>query len=86
MGVIFLFTMPDNQLKARWLTKEEQVLAVERIRINQQGIGNKHFKLYQFKEALTDPLTWAFTFYACAADIPNGERSVTRVEASENPD
>lgn len=35
-------------------------------------IGNKHFKFYQFKEALLDPLTWAFVFYALVADIPNG--------------
>lgn len=24
------------------------------------------------KEALLDPLTWAFVFYALTADIPNG--------------
>jgi ACS family allantoate permease-like MFS transporter len=64
--------MPDNQLNARWLSKDDRRLAVERVRINQQGIGNKHFKLYQLKEALLDPLTWAFAFYACVADIPNG--------------
>lgn len=72
MGALFLFLMPDNQLNARWLSKEDRRLAVERVRINQQGIGNKHFKAYQLKEALTDPLTWAFVFYACVADIPNG--------------
>ena len=72
IGCIFLFVMPDNQLNARWLSKEDRRLAVERVRINQQGIGNKHFKLYQLKEALTDPLPWAFAFYACTADIPNG--------------
>jgi MFS transporter, ACS family, allantoate permease len=57
--------MPDNQLNARFLTKEERVLAVERVRTNQQGIGNKHFKFYQLKEALLDPLIWAFAIYAC---------------------
>ncbi|KAI9878358.1 MAG: hypothetical protein M1830_001139 [Pleopsidium flavum] len=72
IGCIFLFVMPDNQLNARWLSKGDRLLAVERVRINQQGIGNKHFKMYQLKEALLDPLTWAFAFYACAADIPNG--------------
>lgn len=72
MGFIFLIVIPDNQLNARWLTKIERRLALERVRVNQQGIGNKHFKMYQLKEALTDPLTWAFVFYACAADIPNG--------------
>ncbi|MCJ1473416.1 hypothetical protein MMC13_002067, partial [Lambiella insularis] len=72
VGIIFLFLMPDNQLNARWLSKEDRILAVERVRINQQGIGNKHFKAYQLKEAFMDPLTWAFCFYACCADIPNG--------------
>lgn len=72
IGIIFLFTMPDNQMNARWLSKEDRLLAIERVRINQQGIGNKHFKMYQLKEALTDPLTWAFVFYALVADIPNG--------------
>lgn len=69
----FYWLIPDNQLNARWLKKEDRILAVERVRVNQQGIGNKHFKLYQLKEALADPMTWAFVFYAVAADIPNGE-------------
>ncbi|EHY59653.1 Allantoate permease [Exophiala dermatitidis] len=72
LGIIFFFVMPDNQLNARWLKPRDRVLAVERVRINQQGIGNKHFKMYQLKEALTDPLSWAFVFYALIADIPNG--------------
>lgn len=72
MGCIFLWVVPDNPLKARWLNKQDRRLAIERIRSNQQGVGNKHFKLYQLKEALLDPLTWAFAFYACTADIPNG--------------
>ncbi|KKY36428.1 putative mfs allantoate [Diaporthe ampelina] len=72
IGTIFLFVMPDNQMNARFLTEKEKVLAIERIRVNQQGVGNKHFKLYQFKEAVTDPMVWAFVFYSLVADIPNG--------------
>ncbi|EXJ56793.1 hypothetical protein A1O7_07137 [Cladophialophora yegresii CBS 114405] len=72
LGVVFLFVIPDNQLNARWLKPRDRILAVERVRVNQQGIGNKHFKSYQLKEALLDPLTWAFVFYALVADIPNG--------------
>ncbi|KAG8532451.1 uncharacterized protein KY384_002328 [Bacidia gigantensis] len=72
MGMLFLYFVPDNQLNARWLSKQDRRLAIERVRINQQGIGNKHFKMYQVKDALTDPLTWAFVFYALTADIPNG--------------
>ncbi|KAJ5155280.1 transporter [Penicillium capsulatum] len=72
LGFIFLWIVPDNQLNARWLNEEDRVLAIARVRVNQQGIGNKHFKWYQVKEALLDPMTWAFFFYAIVADIPNG--------------
>lgn len=72
MGVVFWFFIPDNQLNAWFLSKRDRLLAVERIRRNEQGVGNKHWKVYQFREALTDPLTWMFFFYSLAADIPNG--------------
>lgn len=32
----------------------------------------QHFKWYQFREALTDPMSWAIAFYALVGDIPNG--------------
>lgn len=32
----------------------------------------QHFKWYQLRETLTDPIPWAFAFYALVADIPNG--------------
>jgi ACS family allantoate permease-like MFS transporter len=73
IGCIFLYFMPDNQLNAKFLNPNERLMAVERIRQNQQGVGNKHFKMYQLKEALLDPMTWAFTFFALVADIPNGQ-------------
>ncbi|QSZ32717.1 hypothetical protein DSL72_002296 [Monilinia vaccinii-corymbosi] len=72
MGCLFLYYMPDSQLNAKFLSPQERLMAIERIRKNQQGVGNKHFKFYQFKEALTDPITWAFTFYSLLANIPNG--------------
>lgn len=37
LGVAFFFIMPDNQLNARWLNPADRVLAVARVRINQQG-------------------------------------------------
>ncbi|EEP75976.1 predicted protein [Uncinocarpus reesii 1704] len=72
LGVLFWWIVPDSQLNARWLSKDERKLAVERVRKNQQGIGNKQFKMYQLKEALTDPVTWAVVFYGIVSSIPNG--------------
>ena len=72
LGVAFLVLVPDNQLKAHWLSENDRILAVARVRENQQGIGNKHFKRYQFLEAFKDPLVWAFVFYSITSNIPNG--------------
>lgn len=73
VGCVFLYYMPDNQLNARFLTPRERMMAVERIRKNQQGIGNKHFKMYQFKEALLDPMSWAYFSYTLFGGLPNGK-------------
>jgi hypothetical protein len=62
-GVVLFFVMPDNPLKARFLTPRERILAIERIRMNQQGVGNKHFKKYQFLEALKDPLVFRMKMF-----------------------
>jgi hypothetical protein len=38
---------PDSPTTAQFLSQEERVLAVERIRVNQTGVENKHFKKNQ---------------------------------------
>lgn len=58
IGIIFLAVVPDNQLNARWLKKEDRILAVERIRVNQQGVGNKvSFKAIQLLRTHADKST-----------------------------
>ena len=38
------FLFPDSPTNARFLTPEERVIAVNRIKVNQAGVENKHFK------------------------------------------
>lgn len=64
--------IPDSQLNCRWLNERDRLLAIQRVRGNEQGIGNRHFKWYQFREALLDPLNWALFMYGVLSDIPNG--------------
>lgn len=71
-GFIVMAHIPDTPAQAWFLTEEEKVLVVERIRDNNQGFGNKKFKWHQFREALTDITTWLFFFFAIANNIPNG--------------
>lgn len=72
IGLLFFWFIPDSQLNCRWLNERDRLLAIERVRKNEQGIGNKYFKWYQFREAFTDPMTWALFAYGVLSDIPNG--------------
>jgi MFS transporter, ACS family, allantoate permease len=71
VGAVFFVVIPDSQLNARWLDKRERLLAIERVKTNEQGIGNTHFKWYQLKEALLDPHFWALFMYGVLSDIPS---------------
>ncbi|CDR37651.1 CYFA0S01e14180g1_1 [Cyberlindnera fabianii] len=72
VAVMFWFHIPDSPASAWFLTEKEKLQVVERIRSNNQGFGNKHFKKKQLIEALIDIRTWVFFFFALLTNIPNG--------------
>lgn len=72
LGILIFFHIPNKPTEAWFLTEHEKKLVVERIRENQQGFGNRHFKKSQFIEAFTDVKTWIFFTISLASDIPNG--------------
>ncbi|KAG8748239.1 hypothetical protein FRC10_007628 [Ceratobasidium sp. 414] len=67
----YLLWFPDSPATAWFLTPEERVMAIERIKVNQTGIENKVWKKDQFIEALVDPKTWLFALFSCLDNIPN---------------
>lgn len=54
------------------LSHAEKIIAVERLRENNTGIENKHFKLYQALECFRDPQVLLLSLITIAASIPNG--------------
>ncbi|KAF5378995.1 hypothetical protein D9757_009096 [Collybiopsis confluens] len=54
-----------------FLTPRERVIAIQRIRGNQTGVENKHFKKEQLIEALWEPKTWLFFIFSIVDNIPN---------------
>ncbi|KAH9057903.1 MFS general substrate transporter [Lactarius deliciosus] len=70
-AVLFFFLFPDSPTSAWFLTDDERAKAVQRIQENQTGVENKHFKMEQMVEALTDKKTWLFALFAALDDIPN---------------
>ncbi|KIO26062.1 hypothetical protein M407DRAFT_24622 [Tulasnella calospora MUT 4182] len=72
VSILYFWYMPDNPANAKFLTKEEKVLVVQRLRINQNGVETKAWKKYQFIEAIKDPKTWLFFFFAAIANLQGG--------------
>ncbi|RMY87050.1 hypothetical protein D0862_10776 [Hortaea werneckii] len=71
VGVVVILLLPDNPMSSR-LSHAEKVAAVERLRENQTGIENKHFKPSQVLQLAKDPQAWLLALIATAASIPNG--------------
>ncbi|KAF4308488.1 Major facilitator superfamily [Botryosphaeria dothidea] len=71
-GIVMFFFLPDSPVTAPMLSQREKRLAVERLRENQTGVENKHFKAYQAVEAFKDPKTYMFFILGLVCNTPNG--------------
>ncbi|KAJ5748599.1 uncharacterized protein N7511_010295 [Penicillium nucicola] len=74
VGISITIFLPDNPMTSR-LSHSEKLLAIERLRENQTGIENKHFKRSQFVEIFTDPQTYLIAIIVTAMDVPNAAMS-----------
>ncbi|WVO23419.1 uncharacterized protein IAS62_004772 [Cryptococcus decagattii] len=77
VGLCFWFFIPNNPMTAYFLTKEERIIAIERLRGKSTGIENKTWKKEQFIEALTDWKCWAFAIYAGSNNVANSLTNMT---------
>ncbi|KAJ7169296.1 major facilitator superfamily domain-containing protein [Mycena crocata] len=68
---LFWYLFPDSPTTAWFLTPQERAIAVLRIKVNQTGVENKHFKKEQMIEALLDPKTWLFALLSALTNVPN---------------
>ncbi|KAK2032984.1 MFS general substrate transporter [Colletotrichum zoysiae] len=71
-GVVVGIFLPDNPVKAKFITERERFVAIERMRANQTGIENKCFSRAQLREVFTDPKTWLMFLFNIWVSIPNG--------------
>jgi MFS family permease len=75
IGILVLLWLPDSPVHAHFLTEEERIAAVERVRNDQGGVANKTIKKYQVIEALTDVRSWLIVLSTFLTSIPNGALS-----------
>ncbi|RYF31013.1 MAG: MFS transporter [Cytophagaceae bacterium] len=71
IGITVTLIFPDNPMTSR-LSHQEKIWAIERLRENQTGIENKHFKSNQVAECFMDPQTWLLSLITISSSVPNG--------------
>ncbi|RAK82084.1 putative MFS allantoate transporter [Aspergillus fijiensis CBS 313.89] len=71
-GVVMLFRLPDSPTNATFLTPEERVIAVARLKSNRAGYKTNRIDKRQMVEACTDPKTWLLGVLILGCNIPNG--------------
>ncbi|KAI1261436.1 putative MFS transporter [Xylariaceae sp. FL1019] len=69
---VWCFFLPNSPLQAWFLTPEERVVAVERLRAGQTGVRNQEVKLAQVKEAALDAKVWLVALIMASAYTVNG--------------
>ncbi|KAI9739644.1 MAG: hypothetical protein M1834_006362 [Cirrosporium novae-zelandiae] len=74
-GIIMFIMLPDSPVTAKLLTHKQRRIAVERLKDNQTGVENKHFKLYQIREVFLDYKSYLFFLLGLVGNIPNGGTS-----------
>ncbi|PSN74516.1 MFS general substrate transporter [Corynespora cassiicola Philippines] len=68
---VFIF-MPDSPMEAKFLTHDEKLIAVERLRMNQMGVASRVWKWEHVWEAFLDVKTWLWFSMLTAVSIPSG--------------
>ncbi|TFK43608.1 MFS general substrate transporter [Crucibulum laeve] len=72
VGICVLIWLPDSPVHASFLTHEERIAALERVRDDQGGTENKKWKKSQIIEAVSDVRTWLIVLTTLLTSIPNG--------------
>ncbi|KAJ5257130.1 hypothetical protein N7478_013234 [Penicillium angulare] len=70
-AAVFVF-MPDSPVKSNFLSEEDKLVAIERLRMNQQGIEGHEWKWDHVKEAFLDLKSWFWFALMFTISIPSG--------------
>lgn len=65
------FWMPDSPTEAKFLSDEDKVLAIERLRNNQMGVMSREWRYAHFFEALRDLKTWLWVIMIFCISVPS---------------
>ncbi|PGG96397.1 hypothetical protein AJ80_09833 [Polytolypa hystricis UAMH7299] len=71
-AIVIYYFMPPDPIRAKGFNERERYIAVARMRSNNSGVRNTHFKVAQVWESLTDVKFWLVFSMAFLIMIANG--------------
>lgn len=71
-SAVIYFFMPPDPIRVKGFSDRERYIAVARLRSNNAGVRNTHFKLQQAIEVFLDPRAWIVFAMAFLMMIANG--------------
>ena len=69
-GAMFIW-MPDSPTEAKFLTDDDKLIAIERLRGNQMGVMSREWRQAHFYEALQDVKTWLWVAMILCISVPS---------------
>ncbi|KAF3062064.1 hypothetical protein GL218_03970 [Daldinia childiae] len=75
-GVVLYFFLAVSPTEAKWLTDDEKVIALERVRSNKTGTEVWRFNWSQLKETFLDPRLYIIFLLLASTGLPNGGLTV----------
>jgi sugar phosphate permease len=69
--VLFLY-MPDSPAEAKFLTKHDKLIAIERLRMNQTGVLTRQWRWDHLWETIRDLKTWLWFALIFSISVPSG--------------
>ncbi|KAK1511391.1 major facilitator superfamily transporter, partial [Colletotrichum abscissum] len=71
-SVIMFLYMPDSPVEAKFLNDHDKLIAIERLRMNQQGVMSREWRWDHFRESMLDIKTWCWFSLVFSISIPSG--------------
>jgi len=71
-GIILVYLLPSDPIRAQGFNERQRYIAVARLRVNNSGVRNTHYKKGQVFELLGDGKFWLVFFIAFLSMIANG--------------
>jgi len=71
-GVLLLWILPAEPIKAKGFNERERYMSVARLKTNNAGVRNTHFKMAQVTELLLDGNFWMLFWSSFLIMISNG--------------